>query len=316
MGANSYYNNSILAVRLFMLLRSRWAIALFLLAPAMMAVNYVLGRMAFGLIAPHMLALLRWALAGLILLAFAWPELYAKRTLLRRHALHCLVLGVLGMWICGAWVYIGARTTSANNIALLYAMAPAFIALASTVWLRERLAAVQWLGLAVAFLGLVHVIIAGQWGALASLQLNPGDVWILAAVLSWAAYSILLKRWPSDFSPLARLVLIIFGGVLVLLPLAMVEAMAGLPWSQTVWGWRTAALALVAAVIPGAGSFLAYSMLQKKLGAATAGLTLYLAPLYGAAMAWALLGEPVQWHHAVGAAVILPGIYLASRRPG
>ncbi len=316
MGANSYYNNSILAVRLFMLLRSRWAIALFLLAPAMMAVNYVLGRMAFGLIAPHMLALLRWALAGLILLAFAWPELYAKRTLLRRHALHCLVLGVLGMWICGAWVYIGARTTSANNIALLYAMAPAFIALASTVWLRERLAAVQWLGLAVAFLGLVHVIIAGQWGALASLQLNPGDVWILAAVLSWAAYSILLKRWPSNFSPLARLVLIIFGGVLVLLPLAMVEAMAGLPWSQTVWGWRTAALALVAAVIPGAGSFLAYSMLQKKLGAATAGLTLYLAPLYGAAMAWALLGEPVQWHHAVGAAVILPGIYLASRRPG
>ena len=316
MGANSYYNNSILAVRLFMLLRSRWAIALFLLAPAMMAVNYVLGRMAFGLIAPHMLALLRWALAGLILLAFAWPELYAKRTLLRRHALHCLVLGVLGMWICGAWVYIGARTTSANNIALLYAMAPAFIALASTVWLRERLAAVQWLGLAVAFLGLVHVIIAGQWGALASLQLNPGDVWILAAVLSWAAYSILLKRWPSNFSPLARLVLIIFGGMLVLLPLAMVEAMAGLPWSQTVWGWRTAALALVAAVIPGAGSFLAYSMLQKKLGAATAGLTLYLAPLYGAAMAWALLGEPVQWHHAVGAAVILPGIYLASRRPG
>ena len=316
MGANSYYNNSILAVRLFMLLRSRWAIALFLLAPAMMAVNYVLGRMAFGLIAPHMLALLRWALAGLILLAFAWPELYAKRTLLRRHALHCLVLGVLGMWICGAWVYIGARTTSANNIALLYAMAPAFIALASTVWLRERLAAVQWLGLAVAFLGLVHVIIAGQWGALASLRLNPGDVWILAAVLSWAAYSILLKRWPSNFSPLARLVLIIFGGVLVLLPLAMVEAMAGLPWSQTVWGWRTAALALVAAVIPGAGSFLAYSMLQKKLGAATAGLTLYLAPLYGAAMAWALLGEPVQWHHAVGAAVILPGIYLASRRPG
>ena len=62
--------------------------------------------------------------------------------------------------------------------------------------------------------------------------------------------------------------------------------------------------------------FFGYSMLQKKLGAATAGLTLYLAPLYGAAMAWALLGEPVQWHHAVGAAVILPGIYLASRRPG
>ncbi len=322
MGASSYFNNSVRRMPLIFLTSqsmfstSRWAIALFFLAPAMMAVNYVLGRLAFGLVAPHMLALLRWALAGVILLVFAWPELYAKRSQLRRHAVHCLVLGALGMWICGAWVYIGARTTSANNIALLYAMSPAFIALASMVWLRERLAGVQWLGLALAFAGLVHVIIAGQWGALAAVTLNIGDAWILAAVLSWAAYSILLKRWPSDLSPLARLVLIIFGGVMVLLPLALLESAANLPGSRTVWGWPTAALALVAAVIPGAGSYLAYSTLQKKLGATTAGLTLYLAPLYGAVFAWVVLGEPVQWHHAVGAAVILPGIYLASRRPG
>jgi drug/metabolite transporter (DMT)-like permease len=228
MGAGSYCNNSVRRMPLIFLTSqsmfstSRWAIALFFLAPAMMAVNYVLGRLAFGLVAPHMLALLRWALAGVILLVFAWPELYAKRSQLRRHAVHCLVLGALGMWICGAWVYIGARTTSANNIALLYAMSPAFIALASMVWLRERLAGVQWLGLALAFAGLLHVIIAGQWGALAAVTLNIGDAWILAAVLSWAAYSILLKRWPSDLSPLARLVLIIFGGVMVLLPLARI----------------------------------------------------------------------------------------------
>ena len=294
----------------------RWILALFFLVPALMAVNYVLGRLALGLVAPHMLALLRWALAGLILLVFAWPELHRKKALLRGEVWHCLVLGVLGMWICGAWVYVGARSTSANNIALLYAMAPAFIAVGSAVFLRERLVASQWLGLSVAFAGLVHVIIAGQWGALAKISINSGDAWILAAVLSWAAYSILLKRWPSDFSALARLVLITFGGVVVLLPLAVVEAGAGLPWSVTQWGWPAAALVLVAAVFPGAGSFLAYSTLQSKLGAATAGLTLYLAPLYGAAMAWAALGEPPQWHHAVGAAVILPGIYLASRRPG
>lgn len=315
MGANSYYNNSILVPDLFMTSTARWAIALFFLAPAMMAVNYVLGRLAFGLIAPHMLALLRWAFACVILLVFAWPELYAKRSQLRRHAAQCLVLGALGMWICGAWVYIGARTTSANNIALLYAMSPAFIALASTVWLHERLAAVQWLGLALAFVGLLHVIIAGQWGALASMTPNSGDGWILAAVVGWAAYSILLKRWPSDLSPLARLVLIIFGGLVVLLPLALLESAAGLPWSNTVWSWPTAALVLVAAAIPGAGSYLAYSTLQKRLGAATAGLTLYLAPLYGAVFAWVVLNEPVQWHHAVGAAVILPGIFLASRKP-
>ena len=65
--------------------------------------------------------------------------------------------------------------------------------------------------------------------------------------------------------------------------------------------------------MPGAGAYLAYATLQKTLGAARAGLTLYLSPLYAAAVAALVLGEPVEWYHALGAAVILPGIYLAAR---
>ena len=291
----------------------RWALALLFITPALWSVNYLVGRMAPGIIAPHMLALLRWSLAGLILTAFAWPELLAKRALLLNKAWHYLVLGALGMWVCGAWVYVGARSTSATNISLIYALAPVFIALISAVWLRERLGWLQWLGIGLACVGLVHVVIKGQWGSLAQVQLVAGDGWILGATLSWTAYSILLKRWPSAFSPIARLVLIIGGGVLVLIPLTVAEALSGLPMTQTQWGWKTAALAIAAALMPGAGAYLAYATLQKVVGAARAGLTLYLSPLYAAAITAAVLGEPVQIYHLVGAAIILPGIYWASR---
>ena len=94
----------------------RWAVALLFITPALWSVNYLVGRIAPGIIAPHMLALLRWSVAGLILAVFAWPELLAKRAMLLDKGWHYLVLGALGMWICGAWVYLGARTTSATTL--------------------------------------------------------------------------------------------------------------------------------------------------------------------------------------------------------
>jgi drug/metabolite transporter (DMT)-like permease len=291
----------------------RWAVALLFMTPALWSVNYLVGRLAPGLIAPHMLALLRWSLAGLVLAVFAWPELVAKKSSLLKNSWHFMVLGALGMWICGVWVYIGARSTSATNIALIYTLSPVFIALVSTVWLRERLGLMQWLGIALAFVGLVHVVIRGRWVALAEVRLVAGDLWILGATVSWTLYSIFLKRWPSDFSPMARLVLIISAGVLLLVPLTVLEALSGLPMTQTIWGWRTVALALAAALVPGAGAYLAYATLQKALGAARAGLTLYLSPLYVAVTAFLVLGEPMYFYHLVGAAAMLPGIYLASR---
>ena len=182
----------------------------------------------------------------------------------------------------------------------------------STVWLREKLGWVQWLGIAVAFAGLVHVVIKGQWAALQHVKLVAGDVWILGATISWTLYSIFLKRWPSDFTPIARLVLIVSAGVLLLIPLTVLEAMSGLPMTQTVWNYKTVALVIAAGVLPGAAAYLAYAVLQKSLGAARAGLTLYLGPVYAAVTAYLVLGEPIEGYHLVGAAVILPGIYLAS----
>ena len=294
----------------------QWAVALLFITPALWSVNYLVGRMAPGVIAPHMLALLRWSLAGLVLLAFAWPELRVKRSLILKNAWHYLAFGALGMWICGAWVYIAARSTSATSISLIYALSPVFIALISSIWLREKLGWLQWLGITLAFAGLVHVVIKGQWSTLAQVQLVAGDAWVMAATLSWTLYSICLKRWPSDFSPLARLVLIITGGVLLLLPLTAIEAMSGLPMTQTLWGYKTLALIVLAGLLPGAGAYLAYATLQKKLGAARASLKLYLGPLYAAVVAYWVLGEPIQGYHLAGAAVILPGIYWASRPAG
>ena len=102
------------------------------------------------------------------------------------------------------------------------------------------------------------------------------------------------------------------GGLVVLLPFTVFEvATVGMPKD-----WSIAFLLIViAAVLPGFGAYQAYSFLQQEVGAARAGLVLYFSPLYTALIAWWLLNEPPHWFHAVGACLILPGMYLAMRLP-
>ena len=281
--------------------------------PALWGVNYLVGRSAPALIAPHALAFLRWLIAALILAVFARHELKAKRHLIWPERWHFLAFGMLGMWICGSWLYLGARTSPANNIALIYALSPVFIVLGAAIFLQEPMRKRQWIGVVLALIGLAHVVIQGRWDALTQTQFVVGDLWVLGCAIAWAIYSLLLKKWPSQFSPLARLVLIALAGVLFMLPLTLLEAFSGLPMTQTIWGVKTWLIILAAAIFPGAGAYLAYSTLSSRIGAARTALVLYLGPLYAAALAWLALGEPLHAYHAIGALIILPGIYLASQ---
>ena len=291
--------------------RQRLAYALLVITPGMWSANYIVARSAIGVVEPHMLALMRWTIALALMLAFAWRELSENFAAWRAEWPKMLALGALGMWICGAFVYIGAETTVAVNISLLYAISPVLIAAGSAIFFDDRLSRVQAGGVALALAGTVFVLARGSWANLAAVRFTIGDGWILVAVLSWTTYSLLLRRWPSALDPFARLTAICAGGIVVLVPFTVAEAVvSGLPdfGSPQVW-----LLAVVVALLPGFGAYQAYSYMQRELGPARTGLVLYLGPLWAAVVAWWLLDEAPRWYHFAGAALILPGIFLATR---
>ena len=279
------------------------------LVPALWSVNYISARLAVGVIGPHLLALGRWGIAALVLVVLARAELRARQAEWRAHWGQYLLLGALGMLVCGAWVYQGARSTSATNIALIYAASPVLIAAGAALWLREPLRPRQVFGVALALAGVVHVVVKGQWGRLSAVSFVPGDLWIVAATLSWAGYALLQRHWPTTLSATARLAAICVGGVASLLPFALWElSVPGL----TVWGPQAAWLVLVTALVPGLAAYWIYGWAQRVLGASRVAMALYLGPLYGGLAAWVLLGERPGWHHLGGALLILPGIALVT----
>jgi drug/metabolite transporter (DMT)-like permease len=292
--------------------RRRLALLLLWVIPVLWAVNFIAARFARGVVEPHMLALGRWALAGLILALLARKELWAQRQSILTVWPQYLVLGTLGMLVCGAWVYVGAKTTQAMNIALIYSASPVLIALGAVLWLHERISRVQWLGVALALAGVLHVIVKGQWMALAQVQWVAGDGWIVLAMVFWAGYALLQKIWPSPLSSTARLAAICAGGVIMLAPFALWEALQP---STPAWTWAATLLTLAVALAPGLGAYWIYGWTQKILGASRVAVTLYLGPLYAAVAAYWVLDEPLGWHHLAGAALILPGVFLVTRAP-
>jgi drug/metabolite transporter (DMT)-like permease len=296
----------------FMLIdKFRLARILLFITPALWAVNYIVAKAAIDHIEPHALALLRWSIALLLMLPFSYRELADKWPLWAAEWKEMLFLGACGMWICGAFVYIGAKTTAAINIALLYAIAPVLIASVSAVWFHEKLHLRQWLGGALALAGMLLIISKASWVTFTHLSFTVGDWWIVAAVISWTFYSLVLKNKSSCLSVFSRSTVITLGGVLLLIPLTIVEmTMFGFPSRVDE---KALMLGVIAALVPGFAAYQAYSFMQSELGAAKAGIVLYLGPLYGALTGYLFLNEQPQLFHFVGAALILPGVYFATK---
>jgi drug/metabolite transporter (DMT)-like permease len=290
--------------------RRRLAWALLLLSPAMFGVNMLMARYA-TFVPPNALALGRWLLVVVLLLPFTWPRLVANRHALAREWPDLLMFGALGMWICGAWVYIGGRTTPALNIGLIYAASPILVVALGRLLYREKLNLARIAGVVLCLAGVAAVFAKGRLDNLLSVQFTEGDLWIAAASCCWGLYSVLLKQRPSALDPLTRLCAISFAGSLVLLPFAIGEAAL---WQGPDFDdWRTWLVWLVLAIVPGVGAYGAFAICIKELGPSVSSVSMYLGPLYVGLMAWLALGEAPQWYHLLGTALVLPGLFLATR---
>lgn len=286
------------------------AYVLLCLMPLFFSSNILIGRAAADIVPPFSLAFWRWAIAFAILLPVGWRGLVAHRHVLRAEIGALLWLALLGMWICGAVVYIGLKDTTATNAALIYTASPVLIILFERLRGNQHLSVIQAAGIAIALAGVLTIILKGDAGALASLSLNPGDLWIAFGAFSWSIYSIVSRRPAIRSLPtMSLMVAVTCLGALMLAPFAVWESVEhGIPAEPRAWA-SIFGVALLASVL----AFTAYQKGVKIVGPGRTSLFLYLNPVYAAALAALFLGERIHGHHLVGAALIFAGVALATR---
>jgi drug/metabolite transporter (DMT)-like permease len=148
------------------------------LAPLFWSGNFILRRALNQTIPSIALSFWRWAVALLIVLPFALPELRGQWGLIRRHWVVLSLLAVLGVTNFNTFAYLGLQTTTATNAVLLVSTTSVLIIVLSFLALRQRVSSRQGAGilLSLAEVAEVAVIVArGDPPALAALRLNGGD---------------------------------------------------------------------------------------------------------------------------------------------
>lgn len=272
--------------------------------------NHIVGRAIAGEVPPLATGCIRWIVPALILAPFARPHLVRDWPEIRRTWPTVVMLSLVGGAAFGTLQYVGLVYTTALNVSVLNSVAPVLIVAAGWLLYADRVGPLQAAGIATSFAGVIAIITKGHVAAIRDLGFNIGDLIILFNMGLWAIYSASLRtrgtmHWISFTFILATI------SAFATMPFWLVEHLSGTKLHVTVGS--VAALAYVA-LFPSLLAYAAWSRGVEMLGSGRAGVFLHLIPLYSALIAGAALGERIEIYHLAGFALILAGVWLASRR--
>ena len=200
------------------------ASVLLVLCAVFWAGNAIASRVAVGQITPLTLVLLRWVLV----IAVLWP-LYGS--LVRAHWPHIkgrlpgiVLMAALGFTGFNVLFYMAGHYTSALNIGILQGSMPAMVMLGAYFAHGTRVSLLQMAGVLITMLGVVVVATHGEPLSLAEMQLNIGDLLILASCVLYAFYTVALRNRPQMPGP-AFFTLLALIAALTSVPLVVFEAL-------------------------------------------------------------------------------------------
>jgi len=288
------------------------AIAYLLLALAALfwTGNWVVGRMLADLVPPYALTFWRWAIALALLLPFVGPRLWSARGLLAREWRPIVVLGLLGGGLHNVLQYWGLEYTLATNGAILNATTPVLIIVLGTLVFRDPFPRRAAAGACVALLGTLALITRLDYAMLASVGPNRGDLLILVSMVMLSGYTVGLRRRPAGLDPFSFLACF---ALVALVPVGIGYAIEHAAGSRIVVNPASIAGMLYIALFPALLAYLFWDIGVRAIGAARAGVFMYLMPVFGSVLGMALLGERFALYHAVGMGLIFAGVAIATR---
>jgi drug/metabolite transporter (DMT)-like permease len=266
--------------------------------------TWVAARWATEEVPPLVTAFWRFAVAGLLL--WAWARASRIRVLFGRRDLPLVaamaMTGIVGYNLC--FLYGVRLAPSSDGAIIVPGLSP--IVVAGLVAIRYRVVpstrGLAGLGLALA--GLVLVI--GP-----ALTTSPeralGDLLFVVGAVCWGAYSVLSRAATTRFHPVTATLAPAALGALVFLPLSLL----GDGWASLVDATpRAHASVLYLGAIGTVVAFVAFSEGIRRIGAPRASAFIVLVPLLGVVLTSTLLGEEASAFLVAGTAVVLVGLWL------
>ncbi|WP_018897818.1 DMT family transporter [Rhizobium sp. 2MFCol3.1] len=268
---------------------------------------YIAAKWVSSEMPPWALCFWRVLIAWAILMPIVYRHFSAMIALVQARGLELLIIGGIGLAICQGLIFVGLRHADATTAGIIIALIPIITMILARIILAEPMGRWQVIGSILAFLGIVIIIVKGSPAALLRLDFNPGELWIVAGAFCFSLYTVLLRRAKFDVNRLSLLVLLLGAAALTALPFYLVE----LFFDERSTLNASGLIALGYVAIPGgAVMYYLFNRSIEALGAARAGVLLYIQTIFIAVLAYFILGEQLQRYHIEGAALIIAGLLL------
>jgi len=202
-------------------------------------------------------------------------------------------------------LYFGVRMTSVINTSLIHATAPLVTMVMAAIYLRSPIQRSQLIAGLISLAGVVVIVSQGNWQVLAAAELVRGDILIMLATVSFAAYSVVGRKVMSQRSVLELTTMITIWAAVIAMPMAGWEAQS----VPARWGWQAIAGMTYITIFPGVLAMLAWNFAVKVVGPAESMLYMNTVPVIAVLMSVSLLGEQLLPSHLVGGGMVLAGCF-------
>lgn len=283
-----------------------------LFAMLIFGVNYVVGRWVVGEVEPFVLGFTRWTAGALILFPFALKHLQRDSSLIKENWRMLCLAGFLMPFMGAGVSYLALNYTEAINGGVIQTSMPVMIVFLSWFFLKERTGWIQWVGVAMAMVGVLYIVARGDPQSLLSLTFNVGDIILIICNVGLAGYGVVVKSLPGSLHPLSLITVVCIVGGLCHFPFFVYECVSGF---AVIWGAKAIVSLGFVAFFPSVCAILFWNAAIARIGPTRAGFYMYLTPVFAALFAVPFLGETIGVYHIAGAFLIVIGVTLSSRKP-
>lgn len=271
--------------------------------------NFNVGASVVAQSSPYVVATERFTIATIIILIFMLAKDRNNITTLQKNWIAFIVLGLLGITGFNLAFFIGLKTTSAINGALIMATSPLTTALLAAIIDKHKITLVQTVGMLISFFGVVMVVSNGSIINLVSLSFSSGDLIIMMGNLAWATYTVGSKKYISNSTPLQTTTYTMLFGTIGIILFTIYNN--NLLISIDNISIKNHLLLVYMAVCGTVLAYLFWNLGIKEIGAANTAVFFNLVPIFTMILALftGLEPNPVQ---ISGALIVIGGVILAT----
>ncbi len=275
---------------------------------------YVVSKVVLEVIPPFALLTTRLVFGFLALwLVIAWRGRLSSLpihgfSLTKRQWLESFGVGLVGYGVSLGFQFVGTKLSTAANGALVTSATPALVLPFAFLLLKEKITPRRLVAILVASLGVLAVIDPRTTDLSSDLFL--GNLSLLGAAVTWALYSVLVRKVTSAGTNLLQATAVfLLGGLPISVPLGLWEISSqgiGVITPGVIGG------ILFLGIISTAFAMFLWNYAFAALPAGVASLTFFAQPLVGALLGWFFLGEQITPLFVLGGVLIGLGILISN----